>query len=44
MSEDSRDLLRNDGCDSSSRSGLAGINHDEKLHQSIINVTGCGAL
>ena len=44
MSGEPKDLLGNDRCDSTSRSSLAGINHDEKLHKSIIDVSRCSAL
>lgn len=38
------DTNRNDRSNSSSRGRAAGMDHDEELHESVIDITGCGRL
>jgi hypothetical protein len=32
------------GCDTACGGGLAGIDHDEEFHKSVVDVAGCGGL
>jgi len=34
----------NDGCDAARGRGLAGVDHDQELHEAIVDLAGCCGL